>query len=106
MYHNTKYTLSANNRKTETISIRCLPETKRKMQNKAEKIGVSISDFALECIETNLKRNSKWSKHQIRTLVEVQEAMNQMMLSLEPEQKEIKNQLIDLSKGEMGLWDF
>lgn len=106
MYQNTKYALSANNRKTETVSIRCLPETKRKMQNKAEKMGVSVSDFALNCIETNLKRNTKWSKHKVRTLVEVQEAMNQMILNLDLDQQEIKNRMIDLSKGEMGLWDF
>lgn len=103
MYHSTKYNLSKNNRKTEIISIRCPLETKRKMQNKAEKIGISASDFALECIETNLKRNTKWSKDKVRTLVEAQETMNQLIVSLDPEQQEMKNQLIDISKGEMGL---
>lgn len=106
MYHNIKKTLSANNRKTETLSIRCLPETKKKMQNKADKFGVSVSDFVLNCVETNLKRNAKCSKDKARILVESQEAMNQLILSLGPEQQEIKKRLIDLSKGEMGLWDF
>lgn len=106
MYQKKKIILSRKNRKTESISYRCSLETKQKMENKAKKLGISVGRYIDDCIETNLKRNPKTNKQKVKIMVEGQEAMNQMILGLAPEQQEIKDSLINITKGKMRLWDF
>ena len=106
MYQKKKTKLSRKDKKTESVSFRCPLETKRRMETKAEKIGVSPSKYIVDCIETNLRRNTRSNKQKVKVLVEGQEAINRMILSLSPEQQEIKDNLTKITKGEMELWDF
>lgn len=106
MHKKSKNTMSAKNKKTENISFKCTMELKRKIKDKADKFGVSDSTYIIECIEENLKRNTRGNKHKVKTLVEMQEAMNQFLISIDSENQEIKNRIIEISKGAMDLWDF
>lgn len=106
MYEKPKSNMSKDNIKNENISFRCTMELKNKIKAKAEKFDVSDSVYIVECIEANLKRNTKGNKHKAKVLVEMQEAMNQFLLHINPEDQEIKDQIINIMKGAIDLWDF
>lgn len=106
MYEKSRSTMSADNKKTESMSFKCTKELKRKIKAKADKFGVTDSVYILDCIETNLRRSAKGNKHKVKVLVELQEAVNQLLLDIDPENQEIKDQLINIMKGAMDLWDF
>lgn len=106
MYEKSKSIMSAENKKSDNISFRCASELKRKIKAKADKFGVSDSVYIIECIEENLKRNTKRNKDKVRTLVEMQEAMNQFLLNTDFEDQEAKDKLINIMKGAMDLWGF
>ena len=91
-------------KKTKTISIRCTPEMEKKIKVKAEKLGVSASEFIMDEVEAGLKRTTKRDKNHVRALVETQENMNQLISSLGPKQGELRQKLIDFSEGMMKIW--
>ena len=94
------------NNKTETFTVRCTPEKKKRLKARADQLGISVSDFVSDCLDDKLKRNTKRSKYKVKVLVEAQETMNQIILELDDEQQEIKDKLIDYSKEVIELWDF
>lgn len=94
------------NRKTANISIRCTENLEKKIKEKAEQMGESVSEFVLDCIETRLKKNGRHDKDKARALVEIQEKMNQLVRELKPEQKEIEQQLIEFMERGITLWDY
>lgn len=93
-------------RKTEMISIRCTKETKNKLEEKAERMGISSSRLLDDSIEAILKRRSRGDKGKARTLVETQETMNHMIRNLGNDQTGYKEQLMGLMEGMAGLWQF
>ncbi len=92
-------------KKSGSISIRCTPKMEERVKNKAGQTGLSVNAFVLNCIEPGLARKTKFDKYRARELVEAQEAMNQLILSLGPEQETVKRQLINYTEGAMGIWD-
>lgn len=94
-----------NDKKTEILTVRCTPEMKKRLKRKADQLGISISDFVADCFDDKLKRNTKRNKHKVKVLVEAQETLNQIILGLDTEQREIKNKLIDFSEEVIDLWD-
>lgn len=94
------------NRKTVMETFRCTAETDKKIEAKAKHMGESKSRFLSECVETGLKRKTKYDKGKVRSLVEQQEAINQMIIGLAPEQEELKNQLLELGERMIKLWEF
>ena len=91
-------------RKTKTISIRCTPEMEKKIKTKAEKLGISASEFIMDEVEAGLKRITKRDRNHVKALVETQENMNKLISSLGPEREELKQKLIDFSEGMMKIW--
>ena len=55
-------------------------------------------------IEDGLKRITKHDRNNVRALVGTQESLNSLISSLETEQNELKQKLIDFSKGMMKIW--
>ncbi len=92
-------------KKSSNISIRCTPKTEERVKNKARQTGLSLNAFVLNCIESGLARKTKFDKYRARELVEAQEAMNRLVLSLGPGQEAVKRQLINDTEGAMGIWD-
>ena len=91
-------------KKTRIISIRCTSEMEKKIKAKADQLGVSTSEFIMDELEDGLKRITKHDRNHVRALVETQESLNNLISSLEPEQNELKQKLIDFSKGMMKIW--
>lgn len=94
-----------NGRKSCIISIRCTPRMEERVKNKAAQMGLSANAFVINCMEAGLARKTKFDKYRARELVEAQEAMNQLILSLGPGQEDIRRQLINHMEGAMGIWD-
>lgn len=94
------------NRKNVTETFRCTKELDQKIEAKAKYLGENKSQFLSECVEEGLKRKTKYDKGKGRTLVEIQEAMNQIIRILTPEQENVKEQLLELGEGMIRLWDF
>jgi len=92
-------------KKSRSISIRCTPEIEERVKNKVGQTGLSVNAFVLNCIEARLARKTKFDKYRARELVEAQEAMNRLILSLGPGQEAVKKQLINYTEGAMGIWD-
>lgn len=92
------------NRKIENIPFRCTSVMKNKIERKSEQLygKKNISKFVSECIEMNLKKKTKSDKKHARALVELQEALNHIIIDTANE--EIKENLITFSKGAMDLW--
>lgn len=91
-------------KKTRIISIRCTPEMEKKIKAKADQLGVPTSEFIMDEIEDGLKRITKHDRNHVRALVETQESLNKLISSLEPEQSELRQKLIDFSEGMMKIW--
>ena len=94
------------NKKTVNVSFRCTAEQDRQIEAKAKGMGEKKSEFILDCVEVGLKRKTRYDKGKIRSLVEMQEAMNRMIMSLEDEPKEIKKQILEYEKRMGELWEF
>lgn len=94
------------NKKTEMISIRCTKETKKKLEEKAERMGISSSRLLDDSIEAILKRRSRGDKGKARALVEIQETINHMIRELGNDQSSYKEQLLGLMGRMAGLWQF
>ena len=94
------------NRKEVTITFRCTKEMDKKIEAKAERMGENKSQFLADCVETGLKRQTRYDKGKGRSLVEIQEAMNQIIRTLTPEQKKMKEQILQLEERMIKLWDF
>lgn len=93
-------------RKTAKISIRCREEEKKKIEKKAAHMGISESKLMEEAIEAVLKRRSRYDKGKVRSLVEMQEAMNHMVRDIGDGQDEYRAMLMELMERSMGLWEF
>ena len=98
--------LSRMNRKTAMISVRCREDEKRKIEQKADRMGISESKLIEEAIEVVLKRKTRSDKNKVKTLVEMQETMNQMVRDLGDEQDEYRMQLLGLMERTINLWEF
>ena len=94
------------NRKGVTETFRCTKKLDKKIGEKAGQLGVNKSQFLSDCVETGLKRKSRYDKGKVRSLVEMQEAMNQMIRTFTPEQEELKEQALRLTERTMELWEF
>ena len=94
------------NRKDVTITFRCTKEMDKKIEVKAERMGENKSQFLSDCIERGLKRKTRYDKGKGRALVEMQEATNQIIRTLTPEQEKVKEQILELEERMMKLWDF
>ena len=94
------------NRKEVTITFRCTKELDKKIEAKAKHMGENKSQFLSDCVETGLKRKTRYDKGKGRSLVEMQETMNQIIRTLTPEQEKAKEQLLELEERMMKLWDF
>lgn len=94
------------NRKEVTITFRCTKEMEKRIEAKAERMGENKSKFLSDCIETGLKRQTRYDKGKGRSLVEMQETMNQIIRTLTPEQEKVKGQILELEERMMKLWDF
>lgn len=94
------------NRKSVTETFRCTKELDQKIEAKAKHLGENKSQFISECVEEGLKRKTRYDKGNGRTMVEAQEAMNQIIRTLTPEQENVKEQLLELGERMIRLWDF
>lgn len=93
-------------KKSEMISVRCTPEMKQKLQTKALQRNESVNDLVTGYVESGLKRRTRRDKDKAKALVETRESLNHMISHLSGDQKEIKEKLIDFTKGTMSLWDY
>lgn len=93
-------------KKTVNISFRCTVEQDRRIEAKAKGMGEKKSEFISDCIEEGLKRKTRYDKGKVRSLVEMQEAINQMIMRLGDEQKEIREQILEYEERTMRLWEF
>ena len=94
------------NRKDVTVTFRCTKELDKKIEEKAKHMGENRSQFLSDCVEIGLKRKTRYDKGKGRSLVEMQEAMNQIIRTLTPEQEKMKEQILELEERTMRLWDF
>ncbi len=94
------------NRKNVTETFRCTKELDQKIEAKAKRMGENKSQFLSDCVELGLKRKTRYDKGKGRSLVETQEAMNQIIRALTPEQENVKEQILKLTERMMKLWDF
>lgn len=94
------------NRKEVTVTFRCTKELDKKIEEKTKRMGENRSQFLSDCVEIGLKRRTRYDKGKGRSLVEMQEAMNQMIRTLTPEQEDEKAQILELEERMMKLWDF
>ena len=93
-------------RKTVMETFRCTVDLDKKIEAKAKHMGESKSKFLSECVETGLKRKTKYDKGKVRILVEQQEIMNQLVRGLTPEQEGLKKLLLEYGERMMELWEF
>lgn len=91
-------------RKTVMVTFRCTEELKNKIETKAGQMKIRESKFLSECVEVGLKRQSRYDKGKVRSLVEMQEAMNRMVTGYDGEQDEIKEQILKLMERGIELW--
>ena len=94
------------NKKTVNVSFRCTAEQDRQIEAKAKSMGEKKSEFILDCVEAGLKRKTRYDKGKVKSLVETQEAMNQMIMSLEDGPKEIREQILEYEERMSNLWEF
>lgn len=93
-------------RKKVTVTFRCTKELNEKIEIKAKSIGENKSQFLSDCVEKGLKRKTRYDKGKGRSLVELQEAMNQMIRAFTSEQEGEKAQILELEERMIKLWDF
>lgn len=101
-----KRKLATGDKKTVNVSFRCTIEQDRRIEIKARSMGEKRSEFISDCIEAGLKRKTRYDKGKVRALVEMQETMNQMIMSLGDGQKEIREQILEYGERTMKLWEF
>ena len=77
-----------------------------KIEEKAKHMGENKSQFLADCVERGLKRQARYDKGKGRSLVEMQEAINQIKRAPIPEQEKVKEQILELEERMMKLWDF
>lgn len=92
--------------KIAVITFRCTSEMGQKIKNKSNRLGLNVSAFTLNCVEAGLDRKTKYDKKRVKEMVEVQESLNQLVSSMNPEQEESIKKLLDISKEMMKLWEF
>lgn len=93
-------------KKSVNLSVRCTPKLEDRIKSKSRQLDMSVSEFVSNCIEGGLARKTKYDRHKARALVEMQIKLDQIILRLSPEQKDIKEQLIGFARNEvMELWD-
>lgn len=97
--------MSESNKQTEKITIRCTPELKKRIESKAKQFGQRPSEFVRDQAETGLQRKTKWDRKKVAALVENQENLNRMFESLNSDQNDLKEKLIEYSEGELALWE-
>ena len=97
--------MSESNKQTEKITIRCTPELKKRIESKAKQFGQRPSEFVRDQAEAGLQRKTKWDRKKVAALVENQENLNRMFESLNSNQNDLKEKLIEYSEGELALWE-
>jgi len=93
-------------RKEVTETFRCTRELDKKIEKRAKQMGENKSQFLSDCVEMGLKRKTRYDKGKCRSMVEMQEALNQIIMTLTPEQENVKEQLLELGERAIKLWDF
>lgn len=88
------------------VSFRCKKDLKKKIENKAEHMGVRESKFISDCIEAGVKRRSRYDKGKVNTLVKMQEDMNHIVMEFDGEQGDLKEQVLEFMERTMKLWEF
>lgn len=88
------------------VSFRCKKDLKKKIETKARHMGIGESRFISDCLEMGVKRRSKYDKGKVKSLVEMQEAMNHMVTELGAGQGEQKRQVLELMERSANLWEF
>lgn len=106
MNNQNRYRKQEKYKKSEMISVRCTPEMKQKLQTKALQRNESVNDLVTGYVESGLKRRTRRDKDKARALVETQETLNHMIANLGGDQQDVKDKLIEFSKGAMSLWDY
>ena len=81
-------------------------EMKKGIEDIINKEGYGSSDNRFTNIEAGLKRKTRYDKGKVRALVEMQETMNQMIMSLGDGQKEIREQILEYGERTMKLWEY
>ena len=95
------------NRKSSVITIRCTPDMERRIKSKAGQLGKPVSEIVLSCIDEGLRKNTRHDKQRVRVLVETQETLNILISNLEQSSvKQVSEQLKDISKEMIRLWDY
>ena len=95
------------NRKSSVITIRCTPDMERRIKSKAGQLGKPVSEIVLSCIDEGLRKNTRHDKQRVRVLVETQETLNILRSNLEQSSgKQVSEQLKDISKEMIRLWDY
>lgn len=93
-------------RKTVMVSFRCTEDLKNRIGAKAGQMKIGESKFLSDCVEEGLKRKSRYDKGKVRSLVEMQEAINHMVTDFDGEQDELKEQILGLMERGIELWQF
>ena len=90
--------------KTERIEIRTSKDVKEKIEKKAEKQGMSISAFVIECCtqESKHRTDAKGRRKVLNLIVEVQDNMNQ----LKQEQQLLALAVEQMEQEVSNLWQF
>ena len=99
--------MNERNKKTSVITIRCTPDMEKRIRSKAGQLGKPMSEIVLGCIDEGLRRNTRHDKQRVRVLVETQEMLNTLISSLgQMSGKQVSEQLKDISKEMIKLWEY
>ena len=93
-------------KKNVNVSFRCTIEQDRRIEEKARSMGEKKSEFISDCVEAGLKGTTRYDKGKAKSLVEMQETMNQMIMNLGDGQQEIKKQILEYGERMIKLWEF
>lgn len=93
-------------KKTVNVSFRCTIEQDSRIEEKARSMGEKKSEFISDCVEAGLKGTTRYDKGKAKSLVEMQETMNQMIMNLGDGQQEIKKQILEYGERMIKLWEF
>lgn len=99
-------------KKSCRINVRCTEEQMKKITNKANKAGLSISEYALKSMLNGRSRVRKVKEENVRQIVQLQQSLNFIENKTQKgmdqgieEMEAIYEGIIELQEGVDGLWN-
>ncbi len=90
--------------RTEKISFRCTPAQKKKIESKARKCDVTVSEYMMDLAEHDCHPKRNRDKERLAVLVQTEERMNDLMLKYGGLDPNLREDIDKIIKGAEGLW--